>query len=637
MPLLFLPIAWIVTAAGRTLAARLGLPETAARPERNLVGLALGLGLLAYGFLALGLLGLLYPIAGLLWVLALAAVGGRQHGAMARESAAWRPPRLQGWNISLTALFAAFALVSLMGVFAPPVVFLPGINATEWDSLSYHLADPKLFLQAHRIPSLPWQPHSNFAFTTEMWYTLGLMAGSVPLAKLFHWACAAGSALALYRLGARFVSSRVGLWAALLFVSTPLVFWEAGTAYIDLATTFFTTLALSSVAHGLAENDGRRLRVGAVLAGLALSTKATALATVLLLALGLVLWDWRTGKQSPGRALSRAVGWGLLALAVGSPWYIKSWVSTGNPVYPYFFSLFGGRWWDAAHAAAYAAFNNPGMGHDLVPALLLPWNLTQYPTPGHPTSWPKPFAEFPSAVFSLSPVLLAALFFPAFGRRPAPRAIKLLALYALASLALWFTQTQFIRFLLPLVPILCLLTAWVLDAALKTRQRSASALAALAAGSLLWSLSVGGRLAAVQAPVALGLMSPAAYQSRYDAGYDALQFVNTSLPPDAKLAFFGDPFGFHCDRSYLWGDQSAYVLTPDVRSRADLLRRLRQRGVTHVLVDADPMRGLAGFSPGGSAPGGWLYDLTAAHGPPLYPAPGDRNRGILVYALPPAP
>ena len=636
MPLLFFPVIWIVTAAGRTLCARLRLPETAAVLERNLVGAAVGLGLLAYGLLALGLLGLLYPWAGLLWVLALALLGGRQHAVMAREAASWRPGRPTGWGWPAVVLFALFAVFSLLGVFAPPVVFIPGVNETEWDSLSYHLADPKLFLQMHRIESLPWQPHSNFAFTTEMWYTLGLMANSVPLAKCFHWACAAGSALALYRLGARYVTPCAGLWAALLFVATPLVFWEAGTAYIDLATTFFTTTALLAVANGLSGRggDSHWRRVAAVLAGLALSTKATALATILLLALGLALWRWRTEKPPPVRALAGAVTWALLALAVGSPWYIKSWISTGNPLYPYFFSRFGGQYWDAARAATYAAANNPGMGRGLVPAILAPWDLTMYLPPGHPTSWAKPFAEFPSPLLSLSPVLLAALFFPIFGRSPVPKAIRLLALYALGALLFWFSQTQFVRFLLPLVPVLCLLASWVLCRAWGTRSLSGYALAALTAVSLLWSLSIGGRLALLQAPVVLGGESRGRYQRRYEAGYDALHYVNTVLPSASKIAFFGAPFGFHCDRPYLWGDQSAYVLTPDVRSSGDLGRRLHQLGVTHVLVDADPGRGVADFAPGGDDLGGWLYALTAAHGPPLYPGPGDPDRGILVYALP---
>ena len=224
-------------------------------------------------------------------------------------------------------------------------------------------------------------------------------------------------------------------------------------------------------------------------------------------------------------------------------------------------------------------------------------------------------------------MLLAALFFPAFGRAAVPRAIRLLALYALASLLLWFTQTQFVRFLLPLLPVLCLLAAWTLCRAWEARLLSGYALAALAAGSLLWSLGRRRRVWRwMQAPVALGLESQAAYESRYDATSDALRYVNTSLPSEAKLAFFGDPFGFHCDRAYLWGDQSAYVLTPAVRSAVgpagapapvgrDACAGGRRR--TAALI----------VTPQGSGLGGWLYALTAAQGPPLYPGPKDRDPG----------
>ncbi len=632
LSLLFLPLAWVVVAAGRTLAAWLRLLETATPLERNLVAYGLGLGLLAYGVLALGLFGLLYPVAGLLWVLALAGLGARQHGAMTREARAWRLPKFAGWEWGVTALFAAFGVIALIGVYAPPVVFIPGVNATEWDSLSYHLADPKIFLRLHRIVSLPWQPHSNFAFTAEMWYTLALMAhGSVPLAKWFSWACAAGAALGVYALGARHLTPRVGLWAALLFVSTPLAFWEAGTAYIDGATAFYATLALLCVLNGMTTRDRRWLWAGAVLSGLALSTKATALTFLLLLALGVLVWEWRQ-RTAPGTALRRAVGWGGLALVVGSPWYIKSWACTGSPVYPYFYSVFGGRWWDGDRAAAYAASNSPGAGHTLGDALLLPWNLTMALPPGHLVgNWP-PFNEFPSALLSLSPVLLAALFFPAFGRGDTPRVIKALAAYALAATLLWFAQTQYVRFLLPLVPVYCLLAAWMLCRAVGGRSVSGYALAALTGASLLWSLSVGLGLARVQAPVALGLQPRADYETRYDGGAGAVGYINTSLPAGAKVVFFGHPLGFACDRPYLWGDQSDYVLTPAVRSPETLLARLRALGVTYLLVDTHNFP----LGPGDS-PAGWVYALTAGRSAPLYPGPTDPDRGVLVYAVPAQP
>ncbi len=53
--------------------------------------------------------------------------------------------------------------------------------------------------------------------------------------------------------------------------------WEAGTAYTDLATTFFGCVSLLALANGMRRHDNRWLFISAVLLGLTLSTKATSL------------------------------------------------------------------------------------------------------------------------------------------------------------------------------------------------------------------------------------------------------------------------------------------------------------------------------------------------------------------------
>lgn len=622
MSLLFLPIAWIVTAAGRTLASWLRLPETATPLERSLIGFALGLGLLAYGMLILGLLGWLYPLAGLLWVFALALLGGRRHGAMARDLGHFRPGRLPGWGWGAVVLFLLIGVAALSGVYAPP-------GLMEWDSLSYHLAVPKLYLQAHRIFYIPWLLHSNFAFTTEMWYTLGLMAGSVPLAKLFHFGCAVGTCLAIYGLGARLLTPRVGVWAALLLASTPVFLWEAGTAYVDIATVFFTVLTLLALANGLTQWDSDWLRIGAILMGLAVSTKATAFLTLVLLSLGLLIWQHWVWKRPVGYALRTVAAWAALALVVSSPWYLKSWADTGNPVYPFAYHLFGGHYWSAAATTAYNASNSPGMGHTPSAALLLPWNLTMHLMPGHPTSYRQPFNEFASPVFAVPPLLLACLFFPAFGRRPTPPAVRVLAVYALGALLLWFVTTQFVRFLLPLLPVLCLLAAWTLGRARAAHSLSGYALLAFTVCSLLWSASIAVQLTAARAPVALGFEPPDVYLAANDPGYDAMRFINTRLPPHARVIFYGHPLGYYCDRSYLWANEyTDYIPTATFHSAEDLRRYLQRLGVTDILIDLHYYQPVPRDD---NDEAGWLYQLTAGHGPPLYAA-----SNILIYPLPPA-
>ena len=145
MLLLFCAIAWIVTTAGWTLAGWLGLPETSTRTERNLIGFALGLDCWLMACWCIGLLGLLYPagrpaVGGRRWRL----LGGPEgtHGAMARDDGVVASDTaVPGWGWLAAALFAGLcAWWRSPASLSPPTLF-------EWDSLSYHLAVPKIYLQ----------------------------------------------------------------------------------------------------------------------------------------------------------------------------------------------------------------------------------------------------------------------------------------------------------------------------------------------------------------------------------------------------------------------------------------------------------------------------------------------------------
>ena len=645
--LLFLVTAWAATAAGRNVLRLLRLDDGPARLERNLFGLALGLGMLAYAMLALGLLGGLYRPAGIGLLLLLLLVGFQQNQAMAQElqDTARRGLRLSPWGWALAALFLLLALIPLVGVWTPPVLALRSVPFsrefyTEWDSLSYHLADPKLYLQAHRIYYLPWESHSNFAFTAEMWYLFGLMErgteGGIPLAKLFHFTCGVGACLAVYAFGARHLSPRVGLLAAGILGSTPLVLWEAGTAYADLAGTFFATLTLLAVTNGMASRDERWLRLGAILMGLTLSTKATALGMVALLAVGLLFWWVREQGQTPPRAIHKVAVWCLLALAVGSPWYIKSAVYTGNPVYPFYSHLFPSRYWNTGLGDAYDASNASfGLGktlaevHSPAQAALAPWNLTLYLLPGHPPPSPafRPFNDFQTPLVALSPLLLVALFFPAFAQG-ASGVVKALGLYALLSFLLWFVTVQYVRYLLPSLPVFCLLAAWVLARVWEARWRSRYALAGLGACSLAFTLYIGVQLVSLQTPVIFGQQSRDDYITRGFAPYAAIQFINRQLPVGTKVVFYGNPFGFYCDKPYFWGDaqHSTFIPYDTFRNANEMRDHLQKIGVTHILINRRNL-------PPPDAPGytQWVYALTDGAGPPLFEA-----HGVAVYALPEA-
>jgi hypothetical protein len=121
-----------------------------------------------------------------------------------------------------------------------------------------------LYLQAGRIYYVPFIHHSNFPFGPQMWYTLMLGLGSAAAAKLCHWLCGVLLVASVYAFARRHVRAvgedngrTVGLVAAGIVASTPIVLWEASVAYVDLATALFTWLSLYALFNA-AESARRR-------------------------------------------------------------------------------------------------------------------------------------------------------------------------------------------------------------------------------------------------------------------------------------------------------------------------------------------------------------------------------------------
>src|SRR4051794_25937339 len=68
------------------------------------------------------------------------------------------------------------------------------------------------------------------------------------------------------------------------------------------------------------------------------------------------------------------IGSGMLAGLIGVPWYIRAYVLTGNPVFPFLNGIFRSSQW--APINDNFNFDLFGMGHQPVDFALLPWRLT---------------------------------------------------------------------------------------------------------------------------------------------------------------------------------------------------------------------------------------------------------------------
>ncbi len=278
-----------------------------------------------------------------------------------------------------------------------------------------------------------------------------------------------------------------------------------------------------------------------------------------------------------------------IALAVCWPWYVKSYLWTGNPVYPFAYNIFGGKMWSADRAAGYRRSQLEfGMGElpseqalqrmsplrrrfcgprSPLNLLLAPVNLTL-----HPTEFTVPLTPFGvCAMSSIGPLYLALLPLLLVVKRR--RAIGWLLLIFAPLWAWWLMSMQLTRYLLPSLALICPAVGWAVAEA----ERKGGLLGAVTrAATGVWAvvaLALTMLYVLPQTPVALGLQSEYGYLMQTLPVYQPCVYINRHTPEDAKIALYGEPRGYYLDRDYLWAERghSALIRYEDVRTPEDLM------------------------------------------------------------------
>ena len=576
---------WICFGVGASVLRRLRA-EPGGLAEELPLAAAMGMGLLAYLVLGVGLLGHLGPWA-MGGLLALLALAGRRHmlrlarGVPSIVSAA--APRRSA-AVPLSFFLIVMLILTLLGALAPA-------GDSDYDSLVYHLTIPKIYLQDGGIHSIPWLTHSNFPFTLEMLYTLGLSLRDQSLAKLFHFGCGWLTLCAVFAYGRRWWGERAGWIGAAVFAAIPIVAWQMMTAYIELGVALYAFLAVCALSRWFEERargGGQGwLWVAALMCGWGLGVKMLA-GVVLIFAVGALAWGLRTAPDK-GRGVRQVAVFALIAAAIGAPWYVKSYLWTGNPVYPFFFEVFGGRYWTADRAALYTEAQKVfGLGTGPLDFLALPWNLTMR------SRWffdqPEVLRPFNVYVLVFGPLLLAFLpALPAAG--PLGGFGRLSLWFALVFAAVWFGLTQNGRYLIPILPGLSACAGLAAARLIERRGLAAAAAGVALSLGLVMGLYPTVLLAAPAARVALGLESRSAYLGRVSETYRTFRAVEEATPPEARIFILGDePRTFYLNRRYLLGNHAEIFSSEDLASAGALVGALKGMGVTHLLIHETTLR-----------------------------------------------
>lgn len=500
--------------------------------ERWGLATTLGLGLLGTVVLGMGAVHGLYRWAGYVVLLVLGVTAWPEVWALLRWLRSGLGRLRSITNPWLCLYTSTIGLLSLGLALLPP---------TSWDALVYHLQGPRLYLEAHQLLAVPEDFYLNWPAQVEMLFTWGLLLKGDTLAKLFHWAFWPLTTALLYAMARRSVGPRVGWWAVAMWASVPFAAELAGIAYVDLGLTAFVVAGVYALLRWTeAQRDGW-LVLSALFAGLGVAAKYTSVTWLAALILLLAYHSLRHQRRSLGWIALRAAGFGLVAGLVASPWLVKNWIVTGNPVYPF---LWGGEGWNPTREAW---LTWPGHGYSRNPLdyLALPWLMTVVGSSGT--------AAFDATIGPLL-LFLVPLAFLVRGR---PRMVNYglalvggqLAYFAVTIYRyVYLTET---RLILPAFPWLCLAAAFALDRLPAWDRRSfrlSRVVGGLVAAIVVMNLVIEVRTTLAVRPLAplLGLESRDAYLTRrLGAHFEAMRYVDEDLSETTRILFLWEPRSYY--------------------------------------------------------------------------------------------
>ncbi|MBI4568987.1 MAG: glycosyltransferase family 39 protein [Planctomycetes bacterium] len=557
--LAFILIAFVMTTLGRAVLGRMRLRCEEA-VERLTLSLAVGWMLVSHGLFALGWFGLFDPtvVGGLLLLLGILlapAIGlviddlSLLLRGIGRASGLARPA------VAFGGLVAALALVYAL------------TPSTAVDESVYHYLVPRVYARAGGIVRRWDLFHSNWLpQAAHMPLVAAFLVGGETLANLFRPLAGLLLLGATVSLATRFYSRSTARLAGVAILATPytLLFFRA--FYVEALSAAYLLVAVYCFFRWMDRGRRRWLALAAALAGFMVGMKPTNLPAALVLIVAAGAFGLRGRRPHLGSAALNVLTALFWTAAAAATWYAKNYAFTGDPLYPHLVA-------DAPFRPGAHAATTPGVR--LARAMEPSWLRSYLATVllGDDT---QPELSFGLLGLTLAP--LALLFRPAGPRLRLPLAtagVGFLALYVLTS-----PQPRY------LYPYWCLLMIPAADVAVRLLQRSrlvGTVVALLVAAQC--ALAAGGELprAWKHAQVLLGDVTPDDFRRLHEMPIRCVRWLNARLGPEEKVLAASDRL-LQLDAPFVKLEDGYFApedLTPD-----RFAERLRQEGVTHVLVDS---------------------------------------------------
>ncbi|MBI2426124.1 MAG: glycosyltransferase family 39 protein [Candidatus Hydrogenedentes bacterium] len=532
-------------------------------PERWFYRLLAGVSLCAVLVIAVGS----YALTSAQLLLAAIALAGLFHAGVVRknrspEEAPAPTPHdpFSVMEIACLAVIGASLLMTFIASFAP---------VTSWDATVAHLALPADYQRHGSIYIQPGNVYSGYPHFMHSLYTLAYFSPSGGLertAALLGWTFSALACYSIYLLGARVDSRRCGILAAAILATAPIFADQAAGTGIDLPFVVFSTAALTCVAEWFLATGGedrqRRhwLLLAALLAGASCGIRHTGYLVVIFLGAAVLLGNSR-------RRTLNFLSFAGVALIASAPWWIRSALVTGNPVFPFLLSWFPAGPIDHIAIGGVGAHESIGGtgGISLWQFVRFPWDIIM--RMGSFDGWSKSPGGL-VLILGLPGLLVG-------GKRA-----RWLGMYSASGGAVFFFFQRFARYLLPFfVP------AMVIAAMAALRlPRLKWVVGPVIALSFVYGLALEAAALQIKAPVLLGLQTRHDYLEERIERYAAFDYANAYLNDGGVILSIDQRSYFLEARTFQnhWSLKRISQVT--FREQLDWLQR---NGIRYVIVPVD--------------------------------------------------
>lgn len=475
--------------------------------------------------------------------------------AILKEVPCWKP-------VDRLLFFLIFAVVCFE--------FLVSMGPlTGSDAMHYHFAVQKVILAEGFHPIFS-NSHSFLCGQHHLLILFGLALGSEKLALALIFLGGVLTAAVLRRLVHQRAPGRVALAFALLFLVTPVVFWQiSASGAPDIYMAFFAALVILVLSRRAETQPAQHAFVAGILTGGVVGAKYTG--CVIAAAIAIAVW-----KEFP--KISRLAIF-VCGSLLGGIWpYLRNFLWTGDPVFPFFGGKIAPQLVSSYGLASLAADTGANVSHN--PLQLLPFLFFAAGGVGSLGLW----NFFGPTVFALAPLL-----FIERGRLSDKR--NALLVWILAGVGIFFTS-GLTRFLLPLFPLALFCVGVGVDNAVCRGNRFANA-AVHGLVAIMILMGMGGLALFGMEPVsvALGLSDKEAYLRKKAQDYEICEAVNRIVggaeKPGTALVFFRHLY--YLNVPYVNGDpQNSFETNPDLlKTEEEWKAFLRDKHIAYVVRTAN--------------------------------------------------